>query len=359
MTKEPDPTGGQIPPAAGTEAVVARHRPAWPFVKAACVAAALVYPVAWLLSRDAWVADLVCHLQEPALGATLLALGVAAVGNRRLALALALLAALELIPLVRYSLPNPVRPDPGSSARLRVLMANVLWDNFMFDDLAELIRRERPDVVGLVEYTPTMMWGLADVRREYSYRLEAPAGASGLALWFRKPPLSLDPPQRLGREGWPSLHATFAFAGRTCHLWLVHPRSPLKRDRRHAGNPELAALGERARNAGDSRIIIGDLNSTDGSAHFRDLLRVTGLRDSRLGFGRQPSWPTMGYYRIAIDHALVSDDLAVVDRRLGPKVGSDHFPLILDLAPAAPPHAGVASAETSPAAEPYQAAGSR
>src|SRR5262249_6462450 len=121
----------------------------------------------------------------------------------------------------------------------------------------------------------------------------------------------------------------------------------------------LAALGERARDAGGSRIIIGDLNSTDGSAHFRDLLRVSGLRDSRLGFGRQPSWPTMGFYRIAIDHALVSDDLAVVDRRPGPNVGSDHFPLILDLAPAAPPPAGAASAETSPAAEPYQAAGSR
>ena len=80
---------------------------------------------------------------------------------------------------------------------------------------------------------------------------------------------------------------------------------------------------------------MGDMNCTDHSSHFSDFLRATGLHDSRVGFGRQASWPTMfPYYRIAIDHLFLDDDLAVVNRRLGPMVGSDHFPILIELAPA-------------------------
>jgi endonuclease/exonuclease/phosphatase family metal-dependent hydrolase len=55
------------------------------------------------------------------------------------------------------------------------------------------------------------------------------------------------------------------------------------------------------------------------------------------GFGREGSWPSWlpSPLRIAIDHAFVSNDLAVVARRLGPKIGSDHLRLIFELAPAA------------------------
>ncbi len=138
---------------------------------------------------------------------------------------------------------------------------------------------------------------------------------------------------------WPFLHASFEFEGRTRHLWLIHPSLPFAR----RNTPELATLAERIRRTGGSRIVVGDMNCTEGSPHFTDFLRDAGLRDSRLGFGRQPSWPTDWPYRIALDHAFVSDDLAVLDRRLGPMIGSDHFPLVLDLAPASGANAATSS----------------
>lgn len=329
MASEPPPDAAASPP------TYRRPRAWWRAVQAVCVASALVHPLAAALSRHFWLADLLSHFQEPALVVTLLAVAVTASGRRRLAVGLALLAAFQVAPLVRYACADPVAAEPGSPDRLRILMANVLFENERYDELRALIRAEKPDVVGLVEYTPAWRAALADERNDYPYRVEYPAQASGLALWFRKAPRRIDPPEWLVPGRHPLIHAAFDFAGRERHLWVVHPCSPMSRERREAGNPELDAMAVRVRETGGSRVVIGDMNSTDGSAHFRDFLRVSGLRDSRLGFGRQGSWPSDWPYRISIDHAFLSDDLAVVDRRLGFLSGSDHFALIVDLAPAA------------------------
>lgn len=329
-----------------------RARIAWRVAKAGCVVAALTHPIASALGRHFWAADVISHFREPALVVTLLAAALMVVQHRRIALALGLLAAFQIVPLVRYAGENPVLPDPKSSERLRVLMVNVLFDNWMHDDLNHLIRTEKPDIVGLVEYTPAWRRGLSEVRKEYPYRMELPTGTSGLALWFRKPPLTRDRPEWLAVPSrWnPVIHATFEFAGRKRHLWLVHPTSPLKIENIKAGNPEMDAIARRVGATVGSRLVMGDMNSTDGSAHFHDFLRVSGLRDSRLGFGRQGSWPTDMRYRIAIDHAFLSDDLAVVDRRLGFNIGSDHFPLLLELAPAAATNDATQSAHASASA---------
>jgi endonuclease/exonuclease/phosphatase (EEP) superfamily protein YafD len=61
---------------------------------------------------------------------------------------------------------------------------------------------------------------------------------------------------------------------------------------------------------------------------FRDFLATTGLKDSRVGFGWQPTWPTGSMsLRIPIDHVLVEPDLVVLERQVGPDIGSDHLPV--------------------------------
>lgn len=322
-----------------------------PLLLGACVAAALVHPVATALSRYSWTADLFSHFLELALLATGLAVAVAmCAGRHRLALGLVVLAAWQSATLGDSFRPNPVRPASDEMRPLRVLMINVLFENNRCDQIADLIEREQPDVVGMVEFTRECSIALSRLHDRYPYRVEWPDGASGLALWFRERPIRLELPELLVPRRNPVLHATFEYAGRPRELWLVHPTSPMWRTWL-PGNPEVAAIARVVGRQPGSRIVVGDMNTTDGSPFFGDFLRTSGLRDSRLGFGRQGSWPSNFPYRIAIDHAFVSDDLAVVDRRLGPQVGSDHLPLIVDLAPAASDPSSVAhhaSGSTAP-----------
>jgi endonuclease/exonuclease/phosphatase (EEP) superfamily protein YafD len=295
------------------------------------VVAALIHPAATLLGRHDWRADLLTHFTGPALVVTLIAVLGLVRRHPRLAWVLACVAVLQAAPLFRFAGSNPIRPDRGGPGRLRILMANLLVENTRFAEFESLVRRERPDVVGLLELTPEWVAGLAAIRTEYPYRVEAPFGTKGLALWFRGPPERIDPPAWPLVDASPFLHAEYRFAGSLRHIWLVHPTMPItRRDR-----PELPALAALMGRTPGSRIVIGDMNTTEGSPRFSDFVNAIGLRDSRLGFGRQPSWPVELPYRIALEHAFLSDDLAVVARRLGPAFGSDHFPLILDLAPAA------------------------
>ena len=79
-------------------------------------------------------------------------------------------------------------------------------------------------------------------------------------------------------------------------------------------------------------IVVGDLNTSPWSPHFRDLLTATGLRNAAAGHGWIPTWPTWFWPAlIPIDHVLVRGPLGVEDLERGPDVGSDHYPLIAGL----------------------------
>lgn len=292
---------------------------------------ALPFLIRWTARLD-WRIDLLTHFQLAWVALSALLTALLWPIRRRFALLALLLTTLQLLPILPYYLPNPGRPDPQSFERLRLVSVNVLVDNRNYEALEHLLTIENPDVIGLIEYTPTWQARLSWLAHRYPYRFEAPDGPQGLALWSRVPFHAA----RLERHisgGWPCVHARLEFAGRDVGLWLVHPSSPVRR-MRQGGFPELVALSEHVATEGGTQILFGDLNTTSGSPLFADFLTRTGLRDTRLGFGLQGSWPSGSPYRIAIDHALVSPDLAVTSRRLGPDVGSDHLPVVLDLAPA-------------------------
>ncbi len=319
-------------------------------VATALAIAALVHPAARVAARLDWRLDLITHFYVAGWIVTLAAAAALAVARRRrVALVFLALAVMQAVPIVRYEWPNPVRPS-SSSPKLRLLVANVHKNNRDYEAVAGLIRRERPEVVGFVEVLPHLVAGLEKtaIHRDYPFRYYHSVGVQGLALWFRERPTSVEEPAIFAAKGNPVYRATVRLGGREVRLWLAHPPNPIGGGRERA-NPDLKALGMAVGKERGPRILIGDMNRTEGSPHFADLLRDSRLRDSRLGFGAQPSWPAWSFYRIPIDHAFVSNDLAVVSRRVGPAIGSDHLPLILDVAFAAEsePEAGAAATSSA------------
>jgi len=127
--------------------------------------------------------------------------------------------------------------------------------------------------------------------------------------------------------------------GREVQLVVMHPWPPSTRSGMVSRDQDLQAAGAWLAARRDTpTLLLGDLNVTPFAPTYADLLERSGLRDSQRGFGLQPSWPIHKLpLRIPIDHCLVSPHLTVLARRFGPEVGSDHFPVIVEVAFAAGP----------------------
>jgi endonuclease/exonuclease/phosphatase (EEP) superfamily protein YafD len=268
---------------------------------------------------------------------TLAALAVASAGGRRV---LAVVAGALAVTHLVWALPDlhPSRPRPveaGDGPRLRLFSANVLYINSDMGGIAEEIRTAQPDVVALQEISPSNLAALeaAGVLDDYPHRFVAPRpDAFGSAVLSRLP---LAGSELLLAAGIPFARTTVLVGDRRVRLYDIHTRAPTGRGVR-TWKAQLAELRRLVESEDGPRLVAGDLNATSGHRAYRDLLGA-GLRDAHVERGRwwAATWPADRRWSppvVRLDHVLVSPEVAVVDVREGTGRGSDHRPVIADLA---------------------------
>lgn len=211
---------------------------------------------------------------------------------------------------------------------LRIASINVLYGNSQYERVLDFIRQESPDLVLLIEVNKRWLPAVATLKSRFPYSLvKIRAGSSGIAL-FSKSPLEDLEILYLGSAGVPSIRATVRLDGTPVKIIGTHFKSPVSSERTRLRNEQLIATAHELARMSRPCLLVGDLNITPWSPYFRDLLQIGKLRNSQIGFGIQPSWLAA----IPIDHLLHSADISILDRRIGPDVGSDHRPLIVDIA---------------------------
>ncbi len=300
---------------------------------ALCVAAVAL---AGYFGRLAWPCELASHfrLQYGACLAT--AALLYGVGRHwRRTLACGLLAAANLVLIIS---PGSVPPRPDDRPVVRAMLSNVLAKNEAHQPVLDYVQAANPDIIVFVEVTYDWAEALHALDVQYPYRRLIPARRSwGMALFSRLPLEDLDV-RTLGETDSVALVARLKVGGQPLTLIGAHPFSPVSPTNLKLRNQQYEALAGLVHAHPGPLVLIGDLNSSPWSPYFQDLLSATQLRDSRQGFGNQASWPSkiplMGIpiplIRIPIDHCLVSRQIAVHDRQVGPDVGSDHFPVVVD-----------------------------
>lgn len=287
---------------------------------------------AGLLAAHSWALELFANFRLQYLGAALVSAGLGlALGHNRVAVAAALLSVGIGASLAPAWLDSPPPPPPGAP-RLSLVFSNVQTENRDHRRLLALVEREQPDLLALSEVDAVWEKALLAGLPAYPHHVVSARGDNfGIAL-FSKLPLVRHQLLDLGVQGVPTIEAVVLFGGEELTVVVTHPIPPISGDDHEARTDGLRELGEVAAEAGPRSLIAGDFNCTEWAPPFQALLRG-GLVDSRAGRGLQPSWPTgMFALRIPIDHVLHGPRLRTVRRELGESIGSDHFPVIAELA---------------------------
>jgi endonuclease/exonuclease/phosphatase (EEP) superfamily protein YafD len=246
------------------------------------------------------------------------------------ALALALLLIIAA-PVARYHWATPATAAPPA---LRVMTLNVDSANERADLVRQAILTEAPDVVFLAEATTRWAAALAGLRAAYPHGLGETTGSKFSVLLLSRLPLHDAQVHRVdGAFPFVSARLCSPPEGRCLTIVGIRPPAPTTGARAAARRAVFdAAIALRARARGGPFVLLGDFNATPWSPAFRRLVRAAGMRDSALGFGLRPTFGSRSWlFGQLIDHVLVDPGTTVVSRRVGPDVGSDHYPVIADL----------------------------
>jgi len=223
-----------------------------------------------------------------------------------------------------------VSSKEGKTRTYRVLFSNVEQKNLQSSKLSELIRSTNPDLIALVEVNQAWMDELQPEKAGYPYVHSALREDNYGVAFFSRIPFESTETCYFGDAYVPTVIVRFILDGRYLTIIDTHPPPPKSHTLSNYRNHQLEEIAEFVSGQTGDVMVLGDLNITPWSPFFQEFLRRSSLRESRNGFGLQLSWPTDRVpFLVPIDHILVSKGIIINNRRVGPNVGSDHFPVIL------------------------------
>jgi len=212
--------------------------------------------------------------------------------------------------------------------RLRIAAANVLRGNADKQSVIDWVRREKVDVFVAAEAVRGWTTALAALQDELPHVAGHP---SGDVLVFSRHEIAGE-----ARHLFPNVGYGIAVEIAGLTVVGVHTASPEDGSHSRACDELIGMVGDCVRESAGPIVAVGDFNATPWSAPIQQLVAGTGLAfgpGARLGSFpaewagvKAPAW--LG---IPIDLVLAGGGARVVERRHGPRIGSDHWPVIAEI----------------------------
>ena len=251
------------------------------------------------------------------------------------------------------------RPSSSERRRIRMLISNVQMENTAHERLLQLVRDTDPHIVLAVETDERWVRALEPLAADYPHVIRQPQDNwFGLVL-FSRLPLVEARVEFLVQDDVPSVFAVLQLGGDRVVLRGLHPRppEPLRDQDSTPRDAELVLVGRSiAEQQGAPTIVAGDLNDVAWSSTTQLFLRLSGLLDPRMGRGFYNSYNARNpLVRWPLDHVFHSNHFRLVELQRCRNIGSDHFPVLIELsyepeAPAEQPESQAAPGDHEDAA---------
>lgn len=256
-----------------------------------------------------------------------------------LVLALAVGVVWQGIKIFPYTPLAPVRVTcaraPAPETSFRLLIANVLMQNRHYDRFIQMVRAENPDIILAVEIDDQWLAQLQPLESQYPYAVRRPQpNMYGMLLLSR---LKLVHPQVRFRvqQDIPSIHTRIVLHnGTLVDFYGLHtrPPEPLRGQDAKPRDAELVLVGREIRDHGRPTLVAGDLNDVAWSETTRLFLQISRLLDPRMGRGFYSTFnANTPFFCFPLDHVFHANCFTLIALRRLAHIGSDHFPICIDL----------------------------
>lgn len=217
--------------------------------------------------------------------------------------------------------------------RFRLMIANVLMENRDAPALLALMHAESPDVLLVAEADEWWDQQLAAGLKTYRFAVRHPLSNTYGMLLFSRLPLKDVHVRHLVEPDVPSIHAQVCLrSGELIDFYGVHPRPPTPGQDSAERDAELIIVGKMAKKSGRPSIIAGDLNDVAWSHTTRLFQRVSAMLDPRIGRGFFATFNANWLFlRWPLDHVFHDATFTLCEIRRLPYIGSDHFPMLIEL----------------------------
>ena len=291
-------------------------------------------------ARLSWAADMCCQFRVQImmflLPATLFYWLL-----RRGAVAWWLLACLvaNVVPMTPYIWPAATQVTKDDDGFTRIILMNVLVNNLHHNDVVKYVQEKSPDIFIALEADHNWTDGLEPLRASFPHRyLIDDRGTSSLAAYSRIPFDSIETLQSTERR-LPSIDMTVTLDGKQLQIVATHPFVPKTEETADLRNEQMQNVAEKMDRT-KARMLIGDFNCTPWSPHFTDMLATANVRPAGYGHGLRPTWyhesrhlgPLNGTWVLGLmlDHVLIGPNVRASHYSIGPPLGSDHRPIVVD-----------------------------
>jgi len=294
------------------------------------VAATAVFSILGYFGSTNWILDLFSHFKWQYLIILTIGTLIILMMRKKIALIFIPFVVVLIIEIAPLYFGGNKKEDLSESTK--IVCINLLSSNHEFKEVERFIIENSPDLIVLEEFTSRWQLMLEPKLKAYKYRLSLPRKDNfGMAVYSKIRLTDLQE-LKLGNAGVPSISCNFWIGNSRVRLIATHPLPPVNTDYFKHRNAQLSEIATLASELDSEVVLIGDLNTSSFSTHFKSLVEESGLIDSRKGFGVLTSWPTwFGLARTTLDHCLISKGLLVKSRAIGEDIGSDHLPILIEL----------------------------
>lgn len=293
----------------------------------------LIFSLLGYFADLAWWADLFSHFRQYYLFVSVLLLLIFVLIKNKskgiyvVFLAVILINTFEVAPF--YFTKKDVHTDLNSTS-LKVVSLNLYSGNVEKKLALDYLTNSSADIIIVSELTPEWANELQTLNAIYPYaKAIVQNGNFGIGA-ISKYPIDINEVIFVDESRIPILDLSIELSSRNLNFIAAHAFPPIGAIGSELRSEYFQSLIAAAKKS-NPEFICGDFNATPWSIKFKNFFDLANMR-LPMGHGILKTWPvTVSLLAIPIDHCLVSNENTILSYKKGIDVGSDHYPLELNL----------------------------